>query len=810
MRRMVTSRAQYWILAFLAALFGLSLFGLLAIYLAARGSTPILDGQVSLNTLQMPTTITRDANGTVAIRAETWADGARALGFVHGQERFFEMDLTRRSAAGELSALLGSDTLAMDKEKRPHQFRARMAEQWRRLPAEDKTILTVYAEGVNAGLNSLSIRPWQYLLLGESPETWREEDSLLVVAEMYYVLQSRNIQDAFAEAALRQIAGDRLFNWLKPRGGRWDGALDGSVLAQSPMPTVDEINTRKSEHGNQARSIANTMSALHTGFEDNPEFKPGSNNWAVSAAIGKHGVPILADDMHLALSVPNIWFRGEMHIKRAPDGSPVRIVGVTLPGVPGFVVGSNGHVAWGFTSAEGDWFDWVPIQRATDGQGYVDDDKTIPFDIVQEVIAVSGAPSVTLKVKRTRWGPVMRTWQGNEYALNWLAHWPNSINVKLEDMLFTKTIDAAIKVAQNSGVPQQNVLIVDKLGGMAWTIAGRLPARRHLRTGEPRKGFTSPGELPIAWLPTSQYPLIKNPQNGRLWTANSRQLGGVAGEKIGEGRGDLGARSQQIRDRLNEADQFDEAGLYAIQLDDEARFMKHWVTLVSDISTQSPDHPAFADVHRIVAGWNGKAGADQAAYAIARVFRFKVMETLRTTWVNACAPNLKLHVRWDGRMEYPVWAAILERPLHLLPMPFVTWDDFLAHELSLVVSELVPKYGSLDRAKWGYLNKANIVHPLSQAAPKLLGWLNMPSTPLSGDNHMPRVATKTDGASQRLVVSPGREEQGILTMPGGQSGHPLSPFYGAGHSDWLNGLPTPLLAGEVRHRLVLEPRAPNS
>lgn len=810
MRRMVKSPAQYWIRVFFAILFGLLLVGVLVIYLAARGSMPILDGQISLNKLQMPTTITRDANGTVAIRTETWADGARALGFVHGQERFFEMDLTRRSAAGELSALLGGETLAMDKEKRPHQFRVRMAEQWRRLPAEDKKILTIYAEGVNAGLNSLSVRPWQYLLLGENPDAWREEDSLLVVAEMYYVLQSRNIQDAFAEAALRQSAGDRLFNWLKPRGGRWDGALDGSVLTQSSMPTIDEINTRKIRHVNRWQASVNLGAEFQAGLADNSDFKPGSNNWAVSAAISKHGIPILADDMHLALSVPNIWFRGEIHIRRAPDGSPTRVTGITLPGVPGFVVGSNGHVAWGFTSAEGDWFDWVPIQRSTDGHGYVDDGKTIQFDIVQEVIAVSGAPSVTINVKRTLWGPVMRTWHGNEYALNWLAHWPNSINAKLEDMLFTKTADAAIKVAQDSGVPQQNVLIVDKHGGMAWTIAGRLPVRRRLRLGEPRKGFTPPAELPIAWLPTNQYPLIKNPQNGRLWTANSRQLGGIAGEKIGEGRGDLGARSQQIRDRLNEADQFDEFGLHAIQLDDEARFMKHWMKLVSNIATQSPDRPAFADVNRIVTTWNGKASADQAAYAIARVFRFKVMETLRTTWVNACAPNLRLHVRWDGRMEYPVWAAISERPQHLLPMPFATWDDFLAHELSLVISELVPKYESLDRARWGDLNKANIVHPISQAAPKLLGWLNMPPTPLSGDNHMPRVATKTDGASQRLVVSPGREEQGILTMPGGQSGHPLSPFYGAGHSDWLNGVPTPLLAGEVRHRLVLEPRTPNS
>ena len=815
---MIGVRIRRAVLGLFAVLLLLAMTGALIVYLLTRASMPVLDGDVAMPGLQTPVTVTRDARGTVAIRAATWVDGARALGFVHGQERFFEMDLTRRSAAGELSALLGADTLAMDKEKRPHRFRARMAAQWQRLPAEDKTILTVYAEGVNAGLRSLAVRPWQYLLLNTAPEPWREEDSLLVIAEMYYVLQSRNMQDAFDEAALRQVAGDRLFNWLKPRGGHWDAALDGSVLAEAPMPSADELNTRintriKPPGGNHRASAidlqAQQVAAKMATIEDS-EFKPGSNNWAVSGALSAHGAPILADDMHLSLSVPNIWFRGEVHVQRGPDGMPARIAGVTLPGVPGFVVGSNGHVAWGFTSAEGDWFDWVPVQRSADGHSYIDGDKTIPFDTVQETIAVRAAAPVRLDVRNTRWGPVLRTWRGRDYALNWLAHWPGSIDAKLEGMMFANTIDAALKIAQTSGVPQQNILIVDRDGGMAWTIAGRLPARQRSRFGEPRKGFTPAGEVPVAWLSTGLYPQIRNPAGGRLWTANSRQLGGSEGEKIGEGRGDLGARSQQIRDRLHEAEKFDEASLYAIQLDDQARFMKHWVELVGRIAAKQPERTGFSDVQRIIAGWNGRAGSDQAAYAISRRFRIMVVQRLKSTWFNACAPDLDVldvQLRLDGRMEYPVWAAISARAPHLLPTPFATWDDFLSHELSVVVSELQSKYGTLDQATWGNVNTANIRHPIAGAAPRLLDWLNMPATPLSGDNHMPHVATRTDGASERMIVSPGREERGILTMPGGQSGHPLSPFYGAGHQDWLNGIPTPLLAGEARHSMVLQPHA---
>jgi penicillin amidase len=159
----------------------------------------------------------------------------------------------------------------------------------------------------------------------------------------------------------------------------------------------------------------------------------------------------------------------------------------------------------------------------------------------------------------------------------------------------------------------------------------------------------------------------------------------------------------------------------------------------------------------------------------------------------------------DARFEYAAWQAIEAEAPHLLPKGYLSWPHFLDAQLVWVHDELVKQHGSLENAKWGKRNMSRIKHPFSRAVPFLSPYLDMPSRPLAGDNHMPRVAAPGFSASQRLVVSPGKEEQGILTVAGGQSGHPLSPFYGAGHQQWLDGAPQPLLAGQTKHTLTLAP-----
>jgi penicillin G amidase len=762
---------------------------LIAAYFMLRASLPILDGDIALNKLGSPVTITRDANGTAAITARDTIDAMRALGFTHAQERFFEMDLTRRAAAGELSALLGAATIEYDKKKRQHRFRHRMNEAWPTLPTDQKNIISAYTEGVNSGITSQSTTPWQYTLLRTTPQPWAEVDSMLVMCEMFYMLQSKSFEDAFTNALLREKMGDALFAWMKPLGGTWDAAMDGSVIAPIAMPTAEQLNVRLKKAPSTISQNTEVLnwSPLSTTAENNV----GSNAWAVDGTLTKTGAGMLANDMHLGLSVPNIWFRAEFLIADGivkPDAK--KVVGVTLPGVPALVAGSNGHIAWGFTNSYGKWFDWVPVA------------KDEPVSVQRESIEVKSGNAVALDIRETRFGPIIETVNDQQYALNWLAHRPGAINPNIMQMMFAKTVDEAIAIAQQSGVPHQNLLVVDTAGKLAWTIAGRMP--KQTQQNPQRAGWAKPEDITSEWLSTSDYPVIKNPKDARLWTANSRQLGDEGGAKIGEGGFDLGARGQQIRDRLFALRDkpIDEAALYAIQLDTEARFVQRWATRMQDVAKQHPTLANAAETSRILAAWNGRADADQAGYLLAKTFRQKVLDQLWKSWTYA-ASGATIKATWDQRFDYPATQALDAKALHLLPQPFETWDTFLAAQLTAATDELIKAHGSLANATWGKANVAAIRHPLSRAVPALGYFLDMPRVPLSGDSNLPKVAAGNFGGSQRIVVSPGHEDTAIFTMPGGQSGHPLSLFYGVGHREWMDGNPAPLLAAAPIHTLRL-------
>jgi penicillin amidase len=693
---------------------------------------------------------------------------------------------------------LGNATLATDREKRRHRLRSRMAVHWTLLPAEQQALLAAYTQGANAGLAALPVRPWQYLLLRSEPQPWREIDSMLVVCEMYYILQARDFDVRFNESLLREQVGSALFDWLKPKGGTWDAPLDGSQISAAAMPSAEMLDTRRNP---ATRPETVTIAVAQSDVAEN---SPGSNNWALNGVLTANGSALLANDMHLGLSVPNIWFRSQFLIGKG--NSARRIAGVTLPGSPAMVIASNGQIAWGFTNSTGKWFDWVAVDKA---------EKVIES---HEIIAVKGSAPVDLVVHETRFGPILRDVTDasgkRQFAIHWSLYDPGAVNARLADMMDAKSVDEGINIAQQSGVPHQNILIADRHGNIGWTIAGRMPRYREWRHQSERGTFTPADALPAEWLAQQDYPQIINPAGARLYSANNRLLGGADGAKIGDGGFDLGARGAQIRDRLMEKSRFDETALHAIQRDNESRFFKRWAKLARDTAAIS-GKAGMDEIVRQLDGWNGRADIDQTGHRLVRSFRIQVSNVLWKEWIKVAAPSLDIepaangvssYPGWDGRSEYAIWQAITSRADHLLPQPFGNWDQFLDAQLALVQGELIKQNGSLNAATWGKRNGANIRHPIARALPLLSRWLDMPVEPLAGDNNMPLVAAPSFGASERMVVAPGFEERGLLVMPGGQSGHPLSPFYGAGHEDWVHGAALPLLAGETRYRLQLNRR----
>ena len=776
----------------LALLLLLALVAALA-FLAMRGSLPVLEGERALPGLSAPAGIARDANGTVTIDAASEADAMRALGYVHAQERYFEMDLLRRTAAGELSALFGPRAVDTDKRHRLHRMRARVQRDLDRIAGDKRAVLDAYVAGANAGLAGLRARPWPYLLLRQRPQPWQAEDTPLVAYAMYFDLQDGRNARELVLARMRPHLPPALFALLNRDGTRWDAPLQGEPRGDAALPGPDDVDLR----GLPGPSAPAPGKAETRGT-------PGSNNFAVAGSLTADGRAIVADDMHLSLRAPNIWFRARL---RYPDpaapGGRVDVQGMTLPGLPGVIVGSNGHVAWGFTNSYGDYLDWkreMPCgDAATAGCARV---ARHP-----EPIAIAGGDPVAFEVEETAWGPVAaREADGSLLSLRWTAHLPGAVNLGVTRLAAARDLDAALRIADGAAVPTQNLVIGDAAGRIAWRLLGPIPQRSaSCASASAVQGAAAGADCPPWSASTSASMLLASPAVDRLWTANNRLLDGADLQRVGDGGYAHGARALQIRDGLHARQRFTERDLLAIQLDDRALFLQPWWTLLRERAAAAKT-PALGDLARAAQRWDGRASAESVSFRLVRAWRIAV----NTRIAEGLAAPAQAALGADfvmpdlPQLEGVAWPLVTRRPPHLLSRRYASWDALFEDAAKSVKDELAPS-GPLAERTWGERNTAAICHPLAGAVPLGRRLLCMPAEPLPGDGSMPRVQGPGFGASQRMVVAPGHEADGILHMPGGQSGHPLSPFWGAGHSDWVAGRASPFLPGPTAYTLRLAP-----
>jgi penicillin amidase len=768
------------------------------LYSQIDGSLPLLNGKETLWGLIDTTIIERDKQGIVTIKATNRQDIALATGFVHAQERFFQMDLLRRNSAGELSSLFGKAAVNYDKKIRQHRFRERARKIIQQLSKDELALLKAYTLGVNQGLNYLKSSPFEYLLLNQAPVEWREEDSILVVFSMYIDLQQRNVKREKTLGLLHAVLSPQAYDFLNPKGSRWDAAIDGSRYLPSPIP-----------QNNWLLSPSTIPTRLPSTSKNNlnlDDYFVGSNNWAISAQLSASGYAMIANDMHLGLRVPNTWFRASFEYPL--EGENIKITGVTLPGTPNIVVGSNRNIAWGFTNSYGDWSDLIILQLSADKQQYLTPDGYKFFDYNQQVIAVKDQASTSIEVQETIWGPVIgKNHLGQLLVHRWVAHDTNAVNFSHTYLEQAHTVDEAFRIAAHSGIPAQNMLVADTTGQIGWTIMGPIP-RKIGATGELPQDWATGENSWQGYLTYADYPRIKNPSNHRLWTANSRVVGGEMYKKIGHGGYALGARAQQIRDNLLAKNQFDEKSLLAIALDDKALFLQRWqkFLLTKVLTTNSlASHPMFNQAKKILLSQQPlSAAVDSVAYRLVRNFRLNVKRS-----VFQALNNQLTHIHndydfatIDHQLETPLWQLITQQPDNFLAHSEKNWQTLFEKALNKTLTDM-SKNQPLAEATWGKLNLSKIVHPLSEALPLLGKFLNMPEVPLAGDSYMPRVQGQRFGASERMVVAPGHEEEGVFHMPTSQASHPWSPYYRQGHNDWLKGKASPFLPDKTKYSLTL-------
>jgi penicillin amidase len=784
----------------LVVLVGLALVGVLSLWLGCRASLPVLDGVSRVPGLQGKVTVERDELGVPTVRAASRLDAARATGFLHAQDRFFQMDLSRRMAAGELAALFGGSMVENDRAFRIHRLRSTARQVLTKVPVAQREILDAYCAGVNTGLNALGARPPEYLALRSRPEPWLAEDTVLVVYSMFLFLQDDKGRSDAAFETLRKVLPPAAFDFFVPMGTDWDAAIDGSQL---PVPTVPPPEQFSFEKPRPAGASASEIGAI-------AEFSPvGSNSWAVGGALSSTGAALVANDMHLGLRLPNTWYRMRIACPESGAGSSaLDITGVTLPGVPVVIVGSNGYIAWAFTNSGVDTTDLILLETSPDAPGmYRTPEGWRRFEEAEESIKVAGGEPVVLKIESTIWGPVVPGPKGlPKRALRWIAHLPEAMNFQLSELERIHDAETALHVAPACGVPTQNFVVGDRQGHIGWTLMGRLP-RRVGYSGSDPVSWADGARKWDGWLTPEEYPRVFDPPQGRIWTANNRIAGSPAYLAAGLWVTDIGARARQIRDDLAARDTFSAQDMLNIQLDDRAVFLERWQKLLLDVLSKSPaaERAHAGEMRRLVQGWEGKAAIDSAGYRIVRGFREKTVELLLAPISELCravAPDFNYPT---PQFEQPVWTLLQERPAYLLNPRFKSYDELLAAAVDALEADFREQGLTLPEATWGQRNVVRIRHPLSAGAPLIGHWLDVPPESLPGDSRMPRVQSPQHGASERLAVSPGHEDQAIFHMPGGQSGHFLSPYYQAGHRAWAEGKAAPFLPGPARHTLTLVP-----
>lgn len=769
------------------------------------GGRAELDGERQVAGLGHPVTIHRDALGTATLTGQSRDDIAFALGYVHAQERFFPMDLMRRVSAGELSELVGAAALNTDLNHRRHRLRAVAEAAYAALPSDQKKTLDRYRDGVNAGLSHLRERPWEYLLLGTQPQPWRSEDSLLVIAAMYLDLNGdgRDLRE-LQIAQMHAVLPGNLVDFLLSPDPNWEAPLKGDV---SPSPVIPGADVYDLHHlGAPAAAKLAYIPTLPVDVA-----YPGSNSFAVAGNLTHSGAALLANDMHLGLRVPDIWFRARLRYldPTAPHGQR-DAVGVTLPGTPALVVGSNGQIAWAFTNSYGDWTDWVRVLRDPhDPSRYKVPEGWATIEKHDEIIRIKGAPPHTLQIEDTRWGPILaKDTDGTPLALSWIGGQPHGYNLALMQLEHATSVSTALDLAPMLGMPPQNLVVADSAGHIGWTIASNsIPLRTGFDPQQPAD-WSQANTGWTGWAAPAQYPRIENPADGRLWTANNRTVGGDDLALLGNGGHDLGARAQQIRDDLHARPDFGPGNTLDIQLDDHAVFLTRWQQLLQQTLSGIHD-PALDPLRQLTTNWRNQAATDSVDYRLVHAFRDEVHKLVLAPFAAQIQQRFP-DFEWPGpgNQEAAVWAMIQQQPAHLLDPAYHDWHALLLQAARNVAETLGKQPGGLTARTWGEINHAGVNHPLARALPAFVGrYLNMPDDELPGDHNMPRVAEPGFGASERFDVSPGHEDEGILEMPGGQSDNPLSPFYGAGHEDWVNGRPTRLLPGSDRYTLVLQPIA---
>lgn len=781
-----------------------------AAYLVLRRPLPKVRGEERLPGLEGEVEIIRDALGVPHISANSLADLYFAQGYVHAQDRLWQMELNRRVASGRLSELFGEVTLEADRFLRRIGLRRAAEQDAPLLSDESRRLLDAYLQGVNTFIERHQGRlPVEMVLLRCKPEPWTAVDSLSWGKMMAWNLAGNWESEVLRAKFVARVGPERAAR-IEPIYPH------GNPLIVPPGADYEGLNTPLLDQYRQMRELVGILSPTH-----------GSNNWVVDGTRTASGKPVLANDPHLAPQMPSVWYHWHLN---APG---LDVTGAGLPGLPGVIIGRNRRIAWGVTNAGPDTQD-LYLERFNpenphqyEYQGAWEDAK-----VIQEEIRVKGKPEPVIEeVIVTRHGPIITGQEvgGQPMALRWTSHDPATTSEVLMGLDRAGNWDDFTAALRHWDAPAQHFVYADVDGNIGYYMAGRVPVRAKGEGLLPVPGWTGEYEW-TGTVPFEELPQAYNPPSHQIVTANNRIVGDdfphfITHEYFGA------YRAQRIIDLLNERERLTPADMAAIQGD---FFSIPASQIVPHLLKLEPRSETERQALALLRTWNFVLDKESAAAAIYEVFLLRMLkvtfgsvvgEELAEEYVGKGVSVLSPTNIYAGRST-PLLIDLLNEQDNrwfvnsALPKGPKNWEEAMQQSLRGALDELRSKLGK-DMAgwQWGKLHSVTFSHPLGQV--KALSRLfNRGPFPLSGDTDTvcqmafapgkPYAATSWV-PSFRLIVDMSNTRNGLFGHPTGQSGHPASAHYADMISTWLEVKHYPLLferdqiEAAKEARLVLRP-----
>jgi len=783
-----------------------------------RRSLPLINGTLATGGIGQPVEILRDVHGVPHIFASSVEDAAFGQGFAHAQDRLWQMELNRRVGSGRLAEIFGRRALPADRFLRRLGLRRAAQREAQQLEVRERQLLEAYSRGVNAALRSIGNRlPLELRILRIRPEPWDPVDSLAWAKVMALSL-STNFESELFRARLVEKVGHRRAAQLEMRYPRGHPFI-------VPSEKDREVSNIQDRSLRQPPTAASAVLELSTLYEQLKSFLPmgavgASNSWVVAGTRSASGLPLLANDPHLVLQLPSIWY--EAHLA-APG---LDVYGCTLAGIPGVVLGHNRKVAWGFTNSGVDVQDLF-IERLNErGEYEFRGDWLVP-DRVTEAIRVKGEPDVVEEVLITRHGPLLSGTPGipgTALALRWAALDPGHMSSALLAMNQAEDAEAFREGLRAWHTPSQNVVFADVKGNIGYLMAGAVPIRAQGSGFGPVPGWSGEYEW-TGWLSFEQLPQLWNPESGVIVTANNAVADRTYPWHLSWDWMN-GFRAQRIEQLLGARQVLSAQDFQKIQVDVHCIPGKFFAERCRNLNPKSSIERRALE---LLVAWNGQATVESAA---ASIYEVTVLATVKRVLEPELGPELMSEMLGKsatpiapmnlmlGRYTGFLLEALLDGDSPLVPGATSSWDPILSSALSDAVSFLTETLGpNPDRWRWGRLHRLKLNHPLGAVRPLNLIF-NGPDVPVGGDSDTPfqtavvpqRPFGSTAWApSWRQIVDLSAIDRSLSIYPGGQSGHPRSRHYldhfprwyaGQYHPQWMERAE---VEKQLEGRLRLEP-----